>query len=339
MVQAHVPFNWRTTLHRPHLQRALPFITSLAVHAGVVLIGVLFFVGVHYVRQIAPPHVDQTVIPSAWTESQSPLTASLQSIGLDNQRRAMQDRIMQVDTPDGWAHQTGPKTRLDLGGGAGDSTDALIAPGPGGGFGKSANARGIGAGSLAGDEAGPLLPFGTPGGGGDKGAMFPKSSARRIVFVCDASGSMLQKFDVLKRELSRGVHRLDPTQSFNLIFFQEENCVRLAAAMVPATPDAKNKVDRFLDTIIPRAETNPIPALDAAFALKPELIFLLTDGDFPDNQAVLDYVARHDANRKLRINPLAFVNEKDKDTDFTAVLMEIAKRSGGTYRFLREGDF
>ena len=161
--------------------------------------------------------------------------------------------------------------------------------------------------------------FGTPGGGGLglKGPVFGNSgNAKKIAFVCDASGSMLQKFDALKRELSKTIRQLRPSQSFSVIFFQEQSYKALDQNLLIAKPDTKRQADQFLDTIVPRAETNPIPALELAFKQKPDLIYVLTDGDFPDNNAVLNFIQLHDKDGKVKINTIAFVNEKDKDTDF-----------------------
>jgi hypothetical protein len=331
----------QSILRHPWIQQVLPFLTSLSLHASVALIGVLFFMGARYVRHAAP-HIDQVTIPSAWLDDErAPVMSSAGPLGLDPQRRAMQDRIRDVETPDGWANRKGPRVHFEQGGGSGDSADETIALGPGGGFGKGVTGRGIGPGTGPGlgSDSGPLLPFGTPGGGNNAGAMFPKDPARRIVYVCDASGSMLEKFDTLKRELSKAVHHLDPIQSFDVIFFQEQNCRRVSDQLIMATPDNKTRADRFLDTIIPRAETNPIPALQLAFRQKPDLIYLLTDGDFPHNQAVLDCIARYNQGKRIRINTIAFVGGRDKDMEFTELLKQIAKESGGTYRFLRDRDF
>jgi hypothetical protein len=183
--------------------------------------------------------------------------------------------------------------------------------------------------------------FGTPGGGGLglKGPIFGNSgNARKIAFVCDASGSMLSKFSTLRRELSKSVQSLKPVQSFSLVFFQEQTCMYLEQNLVMATPGNKLRADRFLETVVPRASTNPIPALELAFKEKPDLIYLLTDGDFPDNAAVLNRIHQLDKDATVKINTIAFVGDQDNDTDFMKLLQQIAKETGGVYRFVRESD-
>ena len=160
----------------------------------------------------------------------------------------------------------------------------------------------------------------------------------RMIFVCDASVSMLSKFPILRHELSQSIHQLQATQSFNLVFFQRQGYVSLDKEFVAATPDAKLRVDKFLETIIPREHTNPIPALDFAFQQKPDVIYLLTDGDFPNNLALLKHVRQLEGTRRVRINTIAFVSDTDNDTEFMAVLKTIAAETRGTYRYVRESD-
>src|SRR6185312_2968605 len=139
------------------------------------------------------------------------------------------------------------------GGGEGDSNDTTIGVSlSGGGIGHGKGTGG-GIGDLAGggegDGSGALAMFGTPGGGGigPKGPVFGHGgNAKRIAFVCDASGSMLNKFSILRRELDTTVHGLRIIQSFNIIFFQEQNCIALDnRSLVVATPDNKLKAESF----------------------------------------------------------------------------------------------
>ena len=106
-----------------------------------------------------------------------------------------------------------------------------------------------------------------------------------------------------------------------------------------ATPENKLKATNYLeDKVTPRGETNPIPGLELAFQQKPELIYLLTDGDFPDNNAVLKRITELNKDHKVKINTIAFVSEADTDTDFMKLLDKIAKENGGVYKFVKESD-
>ncbi len=342
-----VPVVQRTILQNPYVQTVLPFVTSLTVHLSIILLGLVFFLSAKVIQKKIL-HQEEYIIPAAsMINDGAPGGVPFQGLGADPNRQAMQDKLKDGGTPEGWADKRGSKLNLQAaaGGGEGDSSDNIIGTGPGGGFGKGKAGKGAGVGDALGagdgEGSGPLAMFGTPGGGGLglKGPVFGNSgNAKKIAFVCDASGSMLQKFDALKRELSKTVRQLRPSQSFSVIFFQEQTCKALDQNLVIAKPDTKRQADQFLETIVPRAETNPLPALELAFKQKPDLIYLLTDGDFPDNNAVLKLIQQLDKDGKVKINTIAFVNEKDKDTDFMALLQKIAKDTGGVYRFVREND-
>ncbi|HXE56255.1 MAG TPA: hypothetical protein VN541_24725, partial [Tepidisphaeraceae bacterium] len=87
-----------------------------------------------------------------------------------------------------------------------------------------------------------------------------------------------------------------------------------------------------------RGSTNPLPGLELAFHQHPDLIYLLTDGDFPDNKAVLDRIHQLDKDHRVKINTIAFVGDNDNDTDFMKLLKQIAQETGGVYRYVKESD-
>lgn len=333
----------------PWVQNILPFATSVIIHVGILIIGVVFFFGVRYVQKQAE-HQDEVVIPdAAMVDNGPPGGIPNQGLGNDPQLKAMQDQDPTASTPDGFANKKGPAMDLKAaGGGDGDTNDSVIGiSATGGNFGHGHNGKGSGNGNFSGsgdgDGSGPLAPFGQPGGGGigPHGPVFGHGgNAHKIAFVCDASGSMLNKFSTLRRELTNTIQGLKPIQSFNLIFFQEQSRSALSdAGLIMATPENKLKATNYLeDKVTPRGETNPIPGIELAFQQKPDLIYLLTDGDFPDNKAVLKRIQELNRTAKIKINTIAFVGEGDNDTEFKAILQQIAKESGGNYNEKKESD-
>ena len=95
---------------------------------------------------------------------------------------------------------------------------------------------------------------------------------------------------------------------------------------------------------IGRGETNPIPALEAVSKMQPELIYLLTDGDFsgPGNQAVIDFCQKQFGATKTKINTIAFVAKESKvnpqDLEYVKALQQIAKNSGGQFKHVTDDD-
>jgi hypothetical protein len=67
---------------------------------------------------------------------------------------------------------------------------------------------------------------------------------------------------------------------------------------------------------------------------KPQVLFLVTNGDFPDNKAVLEWLAMQNRNRAVVVNTVAFVRVPDDDPDFIDLLRDIAGQNGGQFRMI-----
>jgi hypothetical protein len=328
---------------QPWVQNILPFVTSLSVHAGILIIGLLIW-GVAKVIA-TPPHQDQTIIPDSQMVDAGP-PGGVPNVGLggDPLRQAMQDKDPTQGSKDGWADKKSPNVDLSAaGGGSGDDAQ-VIGPGQLSGFGSgkgNGGGHGDGAGGGSGDGGGPMAMFGTPGGGGigPKGPVFGNGgNAREIVFLCDATGSMLNKMATLKDELNKAVVGLRPIQSFDIIFYQDVKVEQFQKTLVPATPEIKRKAGTYLEGVTSEGTTDPIPALEAALKLKPQLLYFLTDAaDFPDTKAVTDTIAKYNKDNKIKINTILFVEDKtehEKNLDSEGLMKGIAEKSGGRFRWV-----
>lgn len=331
---------------QPFAQYVLPFMSSLIFHIALIVIAVLALAVHQAVNE--PERRVQNIIPDSEIFTDGPPGGLLHpGLGGDDTRDAFQDMFPDVapDSP-GLAERPGPSLLPSLAGfGENQSEGAdLIAIGPGGGRGTA-----VGLGTGTGDGSGLLAPFGNPGGGAGIG---PRSNflglggnARRIVYVCDASGSMLNMFDLLRIELRRSIDRLAPVQSFNVIFFQDTGFLAAdRTGLMLATPANKQRTYDFLERTFPRGETNPLPALELAFAQKPELVYLLTDGDFsgPGNDAVVAWCKARTADGKVKINTIAFIpresRENPQDLEYVKALRQIAEDSGGRFRHVTDDE-
>ena len=314
-----------TFFQLPWVQNLLPFITSIFIHGTIVVIGVVFFYGVQYITRRAVRTEEVTIPDIGMIQEFPPAVPEVNSVGGPHPSRPEEE----PSTPASVA-----RTNITPASDNGETFNAVIGLRPKGGHGDGLSA--------AGDGFGELPAFG-PGGGriGANGPVFgPTGNAKKIAFVCDASGSMLNKFSTLRRELSNTVQGLRPNQSFSIVFFQEKTFKALDEnALVMATPENKLKANNFLsEKIVPRGETDPVPGLEVAFRQKPDLIYILTDGDFPDNAAVLRKIHDLNAGHHVKINTIAFVGEGDSDIDFKKLLKQIAEENGGIYRFVKESD-
>jgi hypothetical protein len=183
--------------------------------------------------------------------------------------------------------------------------------------------------------------FGTPGGGciGPKTPVFGAGGdAHFIVFMCDATGSMINKMATLKDELGKAVTGLKPTQSFNVIFFQDIKVEAFQTSLVPATPENKRKVGAYLEGVTATGKTDPLPGMELALKLHPQLIYLLTDAaDFPEPDKLVALIKKYNSDRKIKINTILFVqnqSEHNANIDSESLMKQIAAENGGNFRWV-----
>jgi len=320
---------------RPFVQDILPFLTSLALHLGIIALGILTYKAVVVITTVSK---DPPVIPDPLSTIDDSSTKIPQFKGLsdDPTRRAEQDKVFDVP-PDatGLSDQRSNLQALArLGGGSGDSSDDAIALGIKDGFGKPGKGFGNGVGDGLGTGGGfGLAPFGIPGGGIFDAVPVSGRRVGKIVFLCDSSGSMMTKFDALRTELRKAVDHLQPTQQFDIIFFAADKYIALDNQLQHALPETKRKAYDLLDKTAPHDTSDPIPGLRAAFAANPEMIFMLTDGDFPNNQQVLDEIKKLSAGKRVVVNTIAFF---DRGEEYEKLLKQIADETKGTFRFVTE---
>jgi hypothetical protein len=317
-------------------QSVLPFASSLALHAGVVVLGLLTAKAIQTATGPASVIETQAFAPTTEIE-ESAVANGLTFASLtdsDSMRRVEQDEVAEVTTA-GINMVAGPSTLQPLDGGGDGSnaaTDALIGTGPGGGF--KGGPRGPGQG-----PGGPLAPFGTPNTTGGPPAMFRAPGAQTVAYVCDASGSMIRTFSSLKAELTKAVTGLKPVQAFNIIFFQDERARTMSDGLLMATPENKARAFNFLDDSAVSGSTNPIPGIEQAFKSKPQLVYLLTDADFPDNAAVLAAIRRLNPTGRTKVNTIAFVERDDELSQaFVETMKTIARENKGTFKLVKESD-
>lgn len=180
------------------------------------------------------------------------------------------------------------------------------------------------------------------------------SNAQTIVYVVDASGSMIGTLPIVLRDLESSVGKLAPTQQFQVVFFGPGG---YTPAPHPADPPGRLKTTRLIRatpgnieavlawarTVRPTGKSNPIAALEVALSLRPDVVFVLSNvitglGVWePDREQVL---ARIDAlnpkdprtgARRAAIKSIQFLED-----DPAGILRAIADVHGGAggYRFI-----
>jgi len=157
-------------------------------------------------------------------------------------------------------------------------------------------------------------------------------AASKIVYVVDRSGSMTDSIVFVKYELKCSIRELGPEKQFHVIFYSSGPALEMPARrLVSATDANKQEASKFIDSVIPQGETDPSDALARAFAVKPDLIYLLTDGEF--DKAVADQIRRANVGKKVTIHTIGFLYKIGEKT-----LKQIAEQNNGTYKFVAESD-
>ncbi len=182
---------------------------------------------------------------------------------------------------------------------------------------------------------GGMAGFGTGrgGGGGGSSEFFGLGGvAGKIVYVVDRSGSMTDSIMYVKYELKRSIRMLKPNQQFYVVFYSSGPPVEMPSRrLVPATEPNKLAAYEFIDSIVPVGQTDPSKALERAFEVGPELIYLLTDGEF--DKKIVNLIDKLNRGDKVTVHTLCFIY-----TGGEPLLQQIAQANGGTYKYIGEND-
>ena len=318
---------------QPFVQNVLPLMTSLALHLGILMLGLLTYKAYTVSRIVSE---EQVIVPDATIVEGD--VGGVPNPGLegDPTRAAASDLVPENTRSEGWNREPSKSLQAALMGGSGETTpDTVIGIG-------AAQSLGTGKGTGVGSgEGGASAPFGIPGGGSGAGPRSPfmgvSGNARTVAYVCDASGSMMGlPFTLVKVELKKAVDQLAPSQAFNICFFQENETLAFSKnSLVVANPKNKSLAYEWLEAVPFRNKTNPIPSLRLAFSQQPQLIYLLTDGAFDYNDEVIAEIRKMNAGKRTRINTIAFftpdalASHRKMCED---VLRTIASENGGQFK-------
>jgi len=153
----------------------------------------------------------------------------------------------------------------------------------------------------------------------------------KIVYLVDRSGSMTDSLDYVKFELKQRLAELDEACEFHVIFYSSGPPVEMPTRrLVPATERNKELAFLFIDRVVAGGETDPSRSLERAFACGPEVIYLLTDGEF--DRGIVDLVRRLNTGRGITVHTIGFLYSTGP------TLRDIAAQNSGRYKFVSEQD-
>ncbi|MGC4004433.1 MAG: VWA domain-containing protein [Pirellulales bacterium] len=118
-----------------------------------------------------------------------------------------------------------------------------------------------------------------------------EAEGAKFVYVFDRSASMSEPKNLpiraAKAELIRSLQPLGRTQQFYVIFYNQEPKVFQPGAesgkLIFANDKNKEAAESFIKSIQPEGGTRHYTALDTALKMRPDVIYLLTDGDAHDD--------------------------------------------------------
>ena len=156
------------------------------------------------------------------------------------------------------------------------------------------------------------------------------TDGNRIVYLVDSSGSMGwgQRFQEEKDELIRSIRSLKPHIHFTVIFYDDAPHFPKPLKMQPATKANIEAIVKWVAAVRLGIENRMIPALRNALTLKPDTIFLLSDGmsDF-DPDEICTSVRHLNAKAKARIHTISM-----HDLAGQRLMKQIAAENKGEYR-------
>lgn len=173
---------------------------------------------------------------------------------------------------------------------------------------------------------------GALGPGGGVGFFGTSARGRSFVFVVDCSGSMQgMRFDRAISELRKSVMQLEPDQKFQIVFFNDQALPLFhsqhANQLIPATRVERKEVFDWINRQQASGGTVPYEALKRALALKPDVIFFLTDAERVPRE-VRTLIADHNPHGST-VHTIAF-GHKGGET----LMQGIAADHHGRYRFV-----
>ena len=158
-----------------------------------------------------------------------------------------------------------------------------------------------------------------------------EAKADSVVFLVDGSGSMNdnRRFERAQAELARAIGELNQNQTFSVAFFNH-GFVFLPGpggkkpALTRATSKTKANAISWMQRLNADGGTNPEPAMTVAAHLKPQVIFLLTDGEFRPLSSNTFHLLR---DREIQVYTIGFDSYEGMSN-----LKSISAATGGSYR-------
>lgn len=175
--------------------------------------------------------------------------------------------------------------------------------------------------------------------------------AHRVVYVIDASGSLIDTFPFVIRELKRSIANLPSDYQYTVIFFQDGRAIEpRPLGLKEASPYTRLEMIRWFRDIRPSGRTSPVPALERALSYRPDEVFLLSDNITGggtgatemelEQQRLLNVVKQ--TNRDTRIHTIQYLYRdplaQAQAQGMKGTLEMISDMTGGEHRYVPESE-
>lgn len=216
--------------------------------------------------------------------------------------------------------------------------EGLVAsPQPGGGRGRPLILPGLDDAAIRAADAalpqeslptGPTAPLSLFGSGTAVG--------RSFVFVIDRSQSMggegLGAINAAAKELAAQLEQLSAEQRFQVVAYNQSVAMVAERELLPADEKNRERLVRFVADTAAFGQTEHLRGLLAALKLKPEVIFLLTDGGEPALDAAQLRAIREQAAGRTSIHCVQFGRgSAPEEPNF---LQRLAAENRGSYTYI-----
>ncbi|MFO0939228.1 MAG: vWA domain-containing protein [Pirellulales bacterium] len=170
-----------------------------------------------------------------------------------------------------------------------------------------------------------------------RGASFFGSYAQggRFVYVIDSSKSMKgERWAVARQKLLESLRSLEKEQEFFVICFDEQtsllfNCKPQEMEFKKVNDVIIERVSRWLRSRTLGPATMPAESLQLAISMRPDAIFILSDGELQDDSIQMLRLTNVDvgSKHKIPIHAIHLISEQGMST-----LQQLADDNGGSFR-------
>ncbi len=186
------------------------------------------------------------------------------------------------------------------------------------------------------EHAGGKMLLGSPGEKVQVSLFGVKAEGAKFVYVLDRSGSTDGKLlAAAKAEILASIEKIDDVHQFQLVVYNERpkafNPAGPGGQLAFGTDANRAEVKRFLGSFEADGGTDHVAALSMAIRMRPDVIFLLTDGDKP-------LVTAQELARIDRVGPGIVIHAiqfgEGPHRDANGWMGKLARQSGGEYRYV-----